>query len=210
MVGPIIASLVLAGGLLFAMVKKGEWYLIDGVGMIVAIGVTAILGMSFGILPVFILLIIMAVYDAISVYKTKHMIALAEGVTPLRLPVLFVIPKQKGFTMDRLDETGVVPKEGSEREAFLMGVGDAVIPGLLVVSSSVFLTANPAFLFTTNIWVAIGAIIGGLCGFLFLIRFVMKGNPQAGLPFLNSGAIIGYLISYAIVFQYIGPKMIGL
>jgi presenilin-like A22 family membrane protease len=33
------------------------------------------------------------------------------------------------------------------------------------------------------------------------MRYVMKGNPQAGLPLLNSGAITGYLITYILVFQ---------
>jgi presenilin-like A22 family membrane protease len=28
-----------------------------------------------------------------------------------------------------------------------------------------------------------------------LMIFVMKGKPQAGLPYLCSGAILGYLIS---------------
>jgi presenilin-like A22 family membrane protease len=31
--------------------------------------------------------------------------------------------------------------------------------------------------------------------------FVGKGNPQAGLPLLNSGAIIGYVVSYVLVFN---------
>jgi presenilin-like A22 family membrane protease len=30
---------------------------------------------------------------------------------------------------------------------------------------------------------------------------VLKGNPQAGLPLLNGGAIIGYVLAYLLVFQ---------
>ena len=111
----LLASLGLAAGLIILLAKSGEWYVIDGIGLIIAVGVTAILGMSLGILPVFILLIIMAVYDAISVYKTKHMIALAEGVAPLRLPVLFVIPREKGFSMDQGREEGQPPPQGERR-----------------------------------------------------------------------------------------------
>jgi presenilin-like A22 family membrane protease len=33
------------------------------------------------------------------------------------------------------------------------------------------------------------------------MRYVLKGNPQAGLPLLNGGAIIGYVVSYAIIYQ---------
>lgn len=206
----LIASLALAGGLLYLLAKSGEWYVIDAIGLIVGVGVTAILGMSLTILPVIILLIIMAVYDAISVYKTKHMIALAEGVAPMRLPVLFVVPKERGFTMEKVEREGVVKKEGGEREAFFMGVGDAVIPGLLVVSASLYLPADAAPLMTANLWAAAGAMIGGLLGYLVLFRIVMGGKPQAGLPFLNTGAILGYLAAFALAYGTIGWQMLGL
>ncbi len=45
---------------------------------------------------------------------------------------------------------------------------------------------------------AIGAIIGSIVGLLFLIRLVGRGKPQAGLPLLNGGAIIGFLIAYLV------------
>ncbi|HPP44579.1 MAG TPA: presenilin family intramembrane aspartyl protease PSH, partial [Methanomassiliicoccaceae archaeon] len=160
--------------------------------------------------PVMILLIIMAVYDAIAVYKTKHMVALAEGVVPMRLPVMFVIPNRRDFSMDDLKDKGLTQREGQEREAFFMGVGDTVIPGILAVSASIYLPDTASFLLTANLWVAVGTIIGGLLGYLLLLRYVMRGKPQAGLPFLNGGAILGYLIAYVIVYQSIGLSAIGL
>jgi presenilin-like A22 family membrane protease len=33
-----------------------------------------------------------------------------------------------------------------------------------------------------------------------LMRFVLKGKPQAGLPLLNGGAIVGYALSYVLVY----------
>ena len=38
----------------------------------------------------------------------------------------------------------------------------------------------------------------------------MRGKPQAGLPFLNSGAILGYLAAYALAYGTIGLQMLGL
>ena len=35
---------------------------------------------------------------------------------------------------------------------------------------------------------------GSLVGFLILMSYVLSGRPQAGLPLLNGGAILGYLI----------------
>lgn len=207
----LLTSLALASGLLYLLAKHGEWYVIDGVGLILAVGVTAILGMSLGILPVIILLVVMAMYDAISVYKTKHMIALAEGVSTMRLPVLFVIPQEEGFTMDKVVERGsITPQDDSPREAFYMGLGDTVIPGLLVVSASLYLPETASFLMTSNLWAAMGAMMGGLLGYLVLFRYVLRGRPQAGLPFLNSGAIIGYLIAFALAYGGVGPEILGL
>jgi presenilin-like A22 family membrane protease len=138
------------------------------------------------------------------------MVALAEGVVPMRLPVMFVIPNRRDFSMDDLKDKGLTQREGQEREAFFMGVGDTVIPGILAVSASIYLPDTASFLLTANLWVAVGTIIGGLLGYLLLLRYVMRGKPQAGLPFLNGGAILGYLIAYVIVYQSIGLSAIGL
>ena len=83
-----------------------------------------------------------------------------------------------------------------------MGLGDIVIPSLLVVSSLAFLpTTESVFGLSGNILVAFGTMVGILIGFSVLMRFVLKGNPQAGLPLLNSGALLGYFITYYIIFQ---------
>lgn len=207
----LIGAIALAVVLMVALAKSGEWYIINAVGLILAVGITAILGMALGILPVMILLIIMAAYDAIAVYKTKHMVALAEGVTPMRLPVMFVVPNREGFSMDDLGEEGsLTRRDGQERDAFFMGVGDTVIPGILTVSASIYLPATASFLLTSNLWVALGTIVGGLLGYLLLLRYVMRGKPQAGLPFLNTGAILGYLATYLIMYQDLGLGALGL
>lgn len=189
---PFSLSILLAVSLTFALYKHPEWYVVDTVGIVIAAGAASIFGLSLAILPTIVLLVALAVYDAIAVYKTKHMISLADSVVDLRLPVLLVIPKKSSYSFlkqKRLKET--LEKE-EEREAMFMGLGDVVMPCILVVSSFRFV-GSPVVTFST--------LLGGLIGFLILMYFVMKGKPQAGLPLLNSGAILGYLISYYLVFQ---------
>ncbi len=41
-------------------------------------------------------------------------------------------------------------------------------------------------------------MIGSLAGLVVLLWYVNKGKPQAGLPPLNGGAIIGFLIGCAV------------
>ncbi|WP_048065870.1 presenilin family intramembrane aspartyl protease PSH [Methanosarcina acetivorans] len=178
-----IASLLLSIGLTVLLYKYPEWYVIDLLGVCIAGGVSALIGISLSIIPVVVLLILLAVYDAISVYKTKHMIAMAEGVMDLKLPILFIIPKHLNYSF--ITEGF---KEGEKREAFFMGLGDAVMPTLLVVSANVFLENGGLS------YPVLGAMLGTLVGHIFLSILVMRGKPQAGLPFLNSGAIIGFFI----------------
>src|SRR3989442_3269677 len=99
----------------------------------------AILGMSFEILPAVLLLFALAVYDVISVYKTKHMIVLADAVAGQRLPILIVIPKHRGYSFLLQASLRKQIASGEEREAMFMGLGDIIIPGILVVSAFVSL-----------------------------------------------------------------------
>ena len=178
-----------------------EWYVVDITAFLVGVGATAILGLSLGILPAFILLIILMVYDAISVYKTKHMLTLAEGVIDMKLPVLFVIPKKMDYKLGEETLELKDREKDPERTTMMMGVGDAVITGILIVSARVYLPSASAYFQWADALVTVGAFIGGCIGFLVLMRYVSTGRPQAGLPLLCGGTIAGYIISYLLVFQ---------
>jgi presenilin-like A22 family membrane protease len=199
-------AFLLAILIVYALFKYPEWYLVDTIGIAIAAGVTAVLGISFAILPTFLLLVGLAVYDAWAVYRSKHMVTLADEMTSQKLPILLVVPKKASYSYLEQKSLKEQIASGEEREAMFMGLGDIIIPGVLVVSASIFLRPEfgypeayvlglPAYLF-----IAIGAMAGALVGFAILMRFVMKGNPQAGLPLLNGGAIMGYLASFAVTF----------
>lgn len=197
----LLVSVGLTAVLVYYLLKKPEWYVVDATGVLVAVGVIGILGISLNILPVLILLIALAAYDAISVYGTKHMVALADGVTEMKLPILLVIPKRRGYSYIDQKPLREQLEEGGEREAMFMGLGDVIIPGVLVASAFYYLSDDAFMGLPGNLVVALGALVGGLAGFAMLMRYVLKGNPQAGLPLLNGGTILGYVAAYLIVFQ---------
>ena len=200
-VTPVIVSVAITAVIAYYLVKKPEWYVIDSAGILMSIGIIGIFGISLGILPVLILLIILAVYDAISVYGTKHMVALADGVTKMRLPILLVIPKKRGYSYLTQRPLMEQLEDGGEREAMFMGLGDVIIPGVLITSAFYFLPDDAVWGSTANLVVALGTLLGAIVGFAVLMRFVVKGNPQAGLPLLNGGAIAGYIVTYIIALQ---------
>jgi presenilin-like A22 family membrane protease len=193
-----------------------EWYVIDSIGVIMGAGASGIFGISFGLLPALVLLVVLAVYDAISVYGTEHMLDLADGVLQLRLPVLFVIPTTLSYSFledtqsklrsqdddDALDRESMPDQTHTEdgiRDVFFIGLGDAVIPTILIASAAFFLPSElapslgvpgiPAMTIP-----ALSAMIGTFVGFFILQWMVLQGRAHAGLPLLNGGAISGYLI----------------
>ncbi|MDY6966526.1 MAG: presenilin family intramembrane aspartyl protease PSH [Halobacteriota archaeon] len=182
-------SITLAVLLTLFMYLHPEWYIIDIIGVVIGAGVASIFGISLTIIPVLVLLTALAVYDAISVYKTKHMITLAESVMDLKLPILFVLPRRRGYSF-------IKEADMEKGDAYFMGLGDAIIPSILVVSANFFIEAPYTISFINVL--ALGTIIGTIAGYSILMFFVGKGKPHAGLPFLNSGAILGFLFASAI------------
>jgi presenilin-like A22 family membrane protease len=185
-----------------------EWYVIDAFGIAVCAGISSLFGVSMTPLPALLLLIILAVYDAISVYKTRHMVSLAEGVIKIKAPLLFVVPKSRSYsfrkdqapipTQDSSNQAGGNQaggsKAGGKRDAYFLGLGDAIIPTILVISAYSSLPAGGFF--GVNL-PTIGAMLGTYLGFLLLMT-TSRDRAQAGLPFLNSGVIFGFLAGCAL------------
>ena len=187
--------LILAALATLLLYRYPEWYVIDALGILIGAGVAAIFGGSLEVLPVVVLLILLAIYDFISVYKTKHMITLAEGVIDLKTPILFVIPKKRDYSFIK-DGIGKLA-DGGERSAFIIGMGDMIMPAILVVSANVFIKG--AKLGGVINLPALGAIIGSVAGLVVLLHFVMSGKPQAGLPPINGGTILGFMAGLAVM-----------
>ena len=72
-----------------------------------------------------------------------------------------------------------------------------IMPAILVVSANVFVHGTKYF-GLINL-PALGAIIGSIAGLIVLLHFVMSGKPQAGLPPLNGGTILGFLVGLALL-----------
>ena len=179
-----IAGFIPSAAVLVSLIKKPSWITIDVAAYFLAIGVISIFGISLAPLPAIVLMLVLAVYDAISVYKTRHMLSLAESVTDINVPMLFVVPTSREFKGLKLE------RENEDKKAVFLGVGDVVIPNILVASAQRF-TQSPVFLgLKLASWFT---LIGGVAGLLVLLT-KFTDRPQAGLPFLNLPAIAGYVI----------------
>jgi presenilin-like A22 family membrane protease len=198
MVSGIVAlglSIIAAAAIIMLLVKFPEWYIVDASGILMALGAIALLGISLSIFLVILLLIGFAIYDAIAVRGTKHMVTLADVVLELKLPVMLIIPKIRGYSLLK-DKKSLKEKlkDEEEREAFAIGTGDIVMPGVLVASTFSNISTN-GFL------IAFSVMLGTLFGFSVLTIFLLRGRPQPGLPYLCSGAILGYMVSSYLLFR---------
>ena len=186
-------AVALAAVIVVALYAYPEWYVIDAAGVLMAAGGAALFGISFGPLPALLLLAALAVYDALAVYGTEHMLTLAESVTDLKLPLVLVVPLSPSYSF--LDDSPMDAEDEGGRDAFFIGLGDTVIPTVLVASAAVFTGAPslgvPGLALTLP---ALLAMVGTLAGLAGLLWMVAKGRAHAGLPLLNGGAIAGYLI----------------
>lgn len=190
-------------GLGMVLALRPRWYVLDVTGVLMGVGAVAVFGIVLGIRPVLVLLVLLAIYDVIAVYGTKHMISLADSAMRDRLPVLLIIPLPGGARSEApAEQTG-------HRDALIIGLGDAVIPGMLVASAVVH---GPGQVHTiAGIAVsapAVGAVIGILLGLVALFTVFERGRPHPGLPALNGGAIAGYLVGALLVGISI-PQAIG-
>jgi presenilin-like A22 family membrane protease len=187
--------------LVAALLWKPKWWLVDLGGLLMGAGVIAIMGISFPIPFTLLLLVLLAVYDFISVYKTKHMIALADSVVEAKMPILLVFPMKWSYRYE--DETNLMdPKR--KRESLFMGLGDVIIPGILILSAATFLspvggTRLFGFIYPP-VGVALFTLIGMLIGWGSLMFFVLKGKAHAGLPPINSGTILGFIIGHLLIY----------
>ncbi|GAB7017516.1 presenilin family intramembrane aspartyl protease PSH [Halostagnicola bangensis] len=117
-VGSVNAVAVLAAaGVAGALLLYPEWYVIDTAGVVMGAGAAGLFGISFGLLPAILFLAVLAVYDAISVYKTEHMLDLADGVMDLKIPVIFIVPTTLPYSYLSEGSTDGVLEDTSSSES---------------------------------------------------------------------------------------------
>jgi len=130
-------------------------------------GAGGALGSFMGLMPALLLVAALGTYDIIAVFKTKHMIKLADESRLREMPIMFETPS-----------TGIKtgPRKGikADKDVLGLGTGDIAIPLILFV----------AVLRTLNDWVpVIFTVAGSMCG-LALVIYYVTDVKRAALPAL--------------------------
>lgn len=183
----VFSGVIGAAGILLLW-KFPEWYVIDIIGIVICAGCASIFGISLSPLLVIVLLLLI-VYDFVSVKYSKHMLTLADGVMKQKMPIMLLVPKTKGYSYRKSGYS--VAKKREERSAYMMGMGDIIMPAILVISAQVFASGMEVLGISLP---AFGALIGSLIGVILLSIPMKSGKPQPGLPIINVCTIAGFLI----------------
>lgn len=177
-----IISTVVAFLLVFLILKaKIVW--LHNLGIVLALaGIGGILGLSLAPLSVIFLLLILSFYDIIAVYKTGHMVRMAQDMIKSRAIFGLVLPQNISGWGESLEN--VQPGE----QFMILGSGDIVMPLILVAS----------VIGVHDLLSGLVVLLFSLLG-LFLTYYLFvtqkKRRPMAALPPIAAASIIGYLVS---------------
>ena len=159
-------------------------FLQDVVMILTFAGVGAVLGISLAPETAVLILVVLSFYDIIAVYKTRHMVELAEAMIQSRAIFGFVVPMSfKGFG-ERMMR--VSPGE----QFMILGSGDVILP-LLLCASLVRTSVGQALI------VALFSVAGLLLMHLIFTNQKVR-QPMAALPPIAAMTILGYLAAFLI------------
>ncbi|MEM4555125.1 MAG: presenilin family intramembrane aspartyl protease [Candidatus Anstonellaceae archaeon] len=189
-----VESLLLGSifGFVLALLKFYHPELQNSAAIISSAGVGALFGFSLGFIPILIFIVLLSLYDYIAVFKTRHMLILANELSSRQLSFSVtaksVPPRgKKEKTKDYIER---VQKEG---ERIDLGTGDLAVPVMLSVSS-LTLGQNP-IVYASSI--AAGATLSLLVLLYFLSRqkVVLPALPPlclGGLTLLLVARLLGF------------------
>jgi presenilin-like A22 family membrane protease len=141
-------------------------------------GLCALLGLSLTPLAACGLLAVLSVYDVISVYRTRHMVALAGRMLESGSVFGFLVPaRPRVFLMP-------VREALDQKQVMMLGSGDVGLPLVLAASAAITSTAAAAM-------VAVFSLIG-LTVMQWLFMHQERPAPMAALPPIAAAAILGY------------------
>lgn len=178
---PQLIAIFLAIILSIIKIYKPNVYIHNLTELFIYGGLAAIFVPIFSILSASILLILISIYDAIAVWKTKHMIKMAEAQKEIKVFAGMSIPYKQQTASKK-------SKTKQKITAAILGGGDIGFP--MIFAGAVLKTSG----FIPAILIAIFAS----ASLFLLFYFAEKEKYYPAMPFLSAGCFFGYLITILI------------
>ncbi|MBW2970877.1 hypothetical protein KY320_01820 [Candidatus Woesearchaeota archaeon] len=158
-------------------------------------GIAALLVPVINIFSAIVLLLIISLYDAYAVWKSKHMVSMAKFQSSANLFAGLSIPYKMAETRmikHKVSKTKRVSKskQAEQHTSAILGGGDIAFPllfsGVVLKTTGAYLAAIVVTLFATL-----------SLGLLFLKS--ERGKFYPAMPFLSAGCFIGYVIALLVI-----------
>jgi presenilin-like A22 family membrane protease len=170
-----------------------KWIVFNLIAICMGIFIVLVGGLNLAPRLAIVVMVAFLVYDHIAVHLTNIMSDFVSLSSSTRFPNFLIVPTQLRIDLERVHAYIQGQKDEKPQElAVMIGLGDFIFPSILVVS--VFVAADAA------VTVPVITTIAGLCLSVFVLRASLE-KAESGLPalpYLNSGAIIGYVVGLGV------------
>lgn len=159
-------------------------------------GIAALLVPKINLISSALILILLAIYDYISVYKTKHMVTLANSQAEQNIFAGLMIPYNKNKVEFKISNKSLDDKKHSASKVAILGGGDMGFPLIFtgVVMKGLLLTYG----ITMSILLSSIISIVTAISLFILIYLGDQGKFYPAIPVLSAGCFIGYGIMYLV------------
>lgn len=147
-------------------------------------GIATALGASLMWTQMAIVLGVLAIYDIIAVYGTRHMVTMFKSLAEKGVIFAFIIPEHPRLLFTRADQVS------AGENFFFLGTGDVALPALFVASAA-----------HAGVGLAIGAAVGSLVGLFFTDLLFQWGRrrPMPALPPIALGTLAGFFVAMLMI-----------
>jgi presenilin-like A22 family membrane protease len=171
---PFVAMAMAAlAGMALATLKHFIHHLKNVAAILSSAGAGAVFGFSFTFFASLVIFFIMAIYDYIAVFRTKHMVSMAREI----------IKQDMSFTVTATE------KSASGRESRLdLGTGDLALPVMVQVAAY---QIHPILSLVT--------MFGATAGVAFVLVYAWKNKVfLPAIPFIFSGIMVSLLAAFVL------------
>jgi presenilin-like A22 family membrane protease len=188
----LILTLYKLSGRSVFIYNLGEILMYSGIGLIFA--------PMFDLLWVFVLLITISLYDMYAVWKSKHMVKMAEFQRKSKLFAGIAIPyhQEKGALKKMTHTTSVAAKTSKSRQKLaILGGGDVVFPLIFAGAVLEFFISKQVPLISAY-FLALVIAVFSLASLALLFYKSEENKFYPAMPFISAGCFIGFVVSYLI------------
>ena len=193
---PKIAAVVLAVLLGIWKIFKPNFWVHNLTELFVYAGLAVIFVPVFSVWSISILLVLIAIYDAYAVWKSKHMITLAKSQAKAKVFAGFFVPYATQDKKEKVAHKNMLPSlvptkkipRGAALRTAVLGGGDIGFP--LIFAGVIFKELG--------LWQSLIIPFFAAAGLAFLL---WKGNEKKfypAMPFIGAGCFLGLLVVWAL------------